>query len=72
MTDPYFEMDTAPLDGTWIMGVDKTGRVARIQSRAVHPKVPSVRHWGEGETVMEGGGNWERSKCFYPVAWWPA
>jgi len=60
-------MADAPLDGTWIIGINKDGREARIQSRVTHPLVPSVRHWGEGETVREG--NWERSQCFYPVAW---
>jgi hypothetical protein len=66
------EMDTAPLDGTWIIGIDKDGREARIQSRQTHPAVPGLRHWGEGETEMQGGGNWEVSKCFYPVAWKPS
>lgn len=65
------DMASAPLDGTWIVGIDKEGREARIQSRATHPKFPSIRHWGEGETRMEGSGNWEVSKCFYPVAWRP-
>ena len=64
------DISTAPKDGTWIIGRDKDGREARIQSRATHPMLPDVRHWGEGETVIEG--NWERSKCFYPVEWRPS
>ena len=65
------DMASAPTDGTWIVGIDKEGREARIQSRLTHPLCPTVRHWGEGETIIEGNGNWERSKCFYPVAWRP-
>lgn len=65
------DMADAPLDGTWIIGIDKDGREARIQSRVTHPMLPDHRHWGEGEVIIEGGGNWERSKCFYPVAWRP-
>ena len=65
------EIATAPQDGTWIVGIDKDGREARIQSRVTHPAVPSLRHWAEGEATMTEGGNWEVSKCFYPVAWRP-
>ena len=71
MTEPYHEMDTAPLDGSWVMGMDKAGRVARIQSRVTHPKFPSIRHWAEGEAVTHENGNWTTSVCFYPVVWWP-
>jgi hypothetical protein len=63
------DMASAPTDGTWIVGIDKDGMEARIQSRVTHPLCPTVRHWGDGATVMEG--HWERSKCFYPVAWRP-
>jgi len=62
-------METAPLDGTWILGRDKDGRKARIQSRVTHPSIPDIRHWGEGE--VEKAGSWEKSKCFYPVEWRP-
>lgn len=65
--EDFMDISTAPLDGTWITGIDKDGRQARIQSRVTHPMLPTVRHWGEGEAVREG--DWERSKCFYPVAW---
>lgn len=64
----FQDMDKAPRDGTWIIGVDEDGREARIQSRKTHP-MADHRHWAEGEEVSEG--NWIRSKCFYPVKWRP-
>jgi hypothetical protein len=63
----YREMAEAPTDGTWVIGVDEHGREARIQMRQIHPKVPDVRRWFEGEEVTEG--NWKRNVCFYPVGW---
>lgn len=60
-------MESAPQDGTWVVGRDKSGREAQICSRVTHPRIPDIRHWAEGDA--ERKGDWTVSKCFYPVEW---
>lgn len=70
MADPatdWHPMDTAPRDGTWLRGIDAHGNECRMQFRAIHPKVPDVGQWFEGEPQQQG--HWLKSKCFYPVGW---
>jgi hypothetical protein len=59
-------IETAPENGTWILGRNKEGRQAKIQSRRIHPK-KDLRAWFEGEP--EQHGEWQRNICFYPVEW---
>lgn len=68
MTD-FQDMASAPLDGTWVIGRNRDGDEARIQSRVTHPMLPDLRHWAVGEEKREG--NWMKSTCFYPVEWRP-
>lgn len=65
----WMPIETAPTDGTWIIGRNADGVEARIQSRQIHPKVPELRHWAVGDEAKEG--SWLVSKCFYPVEWRP-
>lgn len=61
-------MESAPKDGTWIIGRNEDGKEAVIQSRRVHPSI-DYQTWFEGEP--EEQGNWIKSACFYPVDWRP-
>jgi len=58
-------IETAPRDGTWIVGRDADGREAVIQTRKFHKFAPPM--WFEGDPAKQG--HWEQHKCFYPTEW---
>jgi len=59
-------IESAPRDGTVIIGKDGDGREARIRSQKLHPKV-DIDIWVMREDVTNP--NWVRREMFYPVAW---
>lgn len=61
-----YDIENAPTDGTWLHGRNDDGRETIMQSRRIHPAV-DLQKWFEGEPEQDG--DWQRNKCFYPVAW---